>query len=93
MSPKFMVLLLVVLSILFYFEYMVRGAKILLHDKKIEIFPFYLFILLSAINPKKEYSYNENKHKLMAINGIFFTGVMFAFSLLFGIFYFVTLRL
>ena len=78
---KLTVCFVVVATIFTTYEYLIRGSKVLLQNKNIELFPLSLHKIISKSFRKKIYSYNINKTKKIAILGIYFSGQFLVFLL------------
>jgi hypothetical protein len=89
---KFTIGFVLIATIFTSYEYLFRGSRILLRDEKIELFPFSLKKIISRKFPNAKYAYNINKTKKVAIYGIYLSGQLFVFLLVFiSIYLFITI--
>ena len=74
---------LVLLTLFFFYEYMIRGYKVLIKDEKITLFPDNMYGLINKLILKRKIPYSSKREKTLAYVGVFITGAFYTFLTLY----------
>ena len=69
---------LILMTLLFFYEYMFRGLKVLIKDKELTLFPDNLYGFIIWLLTKRKISYRIKRQKMLAYIGVFLSGLSFA---------------
>lgn len=74
---------LVLMTLFFFYEYMIRGYKVLIKDEKTTLFPDNMYGLINRLILKRKIPYNSKREKTLAYVGVFITGAFYTFLTLY----------
>ena len=83
MKLNFFRITLILMTLFFFYEYMIRGYKVLIKDEEITLFPDNMYGLINRFILKRKMPYNSKREKTLAYVGVFIAGSFYAFLTLY----------
>ena len=71
------------MTIFFFYEYIIRGYKVLIKDEPITLFPDNMYGLINKLLLKRETPYRSKREKTLAYVGVFISGALYTFLTLY----------